>query len=253
MVGETFDGDRGIIKSYVNPNTMLDGQFDFPMRGQILSTVLRRDGSMSDLSNFLDANDNYYGQGSVMSTFIGNHDVPRAIHMATDTPMFDAWDGGKWAAWSGQPSLPTGPSAFERLIVAYTLLYTSPGLPMIYYGDEVGMPGAGDPDNRRFMQWDGYTANQTMLRDRIAALAKLRAAHASMRTGSRQTLGVSQDVLVYKMSAPGDTVFVALNRGDSDQPAQSLPAGTYMDLVSGHTITAPLQIPARTGLVLSAQ
>ena len=38
----TFDGDRGIIKSYVDPNTMLDGQFDFPLRGQVLGTLLRR-------------------------------------------------------------------------------------------------------------------------------------------------------------------------------------------------------------------
>ncbi len=36
MVGETFDGDRGLIKSYVDKKTMLDGQFDFPERGQIL-------------------------------------------------------------------------------------------------------------------------------------------------------------------------------------------------------------------------
>ena len=33
MVGETFDGNRDLIKSYVNPDTMLDGQFDFPLRG----------------------------------------------------------------------------------------------------------------------------------------------------------------------------------------------------------------------------
>ena len=37
MVGETFDGNRDLIKSYVNPDTMLDGQFDFPLRGQVLS------------------------------------------------------------------------------------------------------------------------------------------------------------------------------------------------------------------------
>jgi glycosidase len=32
---------------------------------------------------------------------------------------------------------------------------TTKGIPLIYYGDEIGMPGAGDPDNRRFMQWMG--------------------------------------------------------------------------------------------------
>jgi glycosidase len=128
-----------------------------------------------------------------------------------------------------------------------------PGIPMIYYGDEIGMPGAGDPDNRRFMQWDALSGNQTWLRDQLSSLAKLRAAHPATRRGTRTTLGVMTDVFVYKMSAPGDTVFVALNRGDADQPALNLPAGTYTDLATGHTVTAPLQIPARTGLVLSAQ
>ena len=253
MVGETFDGDRGIIKSYVNPNTMLDGQFDFPLRGQILSTLLRRDGSMNDLAGFLDVNDGYYGPGSVMSTFIGNHDVPRVIEMALDNPMFGAWDGGKDLAWSGQPSLPANASPFERLTVAYTMLFTMPGIPMIYYGDEYGMPGAGDPDNRRFMQWSNYSANQTMLRDRIAALTKLRAEHASMRRGTRQTIGVAHDVFVYKMSTAGDSVIVALNRGDSQQPALNLPTGTYLDLISGATVTAPIQLPPRSATILAPQ
>jgi glycosidase len=253
MVGETFDGDRGIIKSYVDPNTMLDGQFDFPLRGQVLSTVLRRDGQMSDLAGFLDANDGYYGSGSVMSTFLGNHDVPRTIHLALDTPMFGSWDGGKWAAWTGQPSLPTSKSPFERLSVAYTLLYTMPGIPMLYYGDEFGMPGAGDPDNRRFMQWTDYTANQTWLRDRLAALAKMRSEHPATRRGTRQTLGVAGDVFVYKMTAAGDTVFVALNRGDAPQNAVNLPAGGYVDLVTGATVSSPLTLQPRTALVLSPQ
>ncbi len=253
MVGETFDGDRGIIKSYVDPNTMLDGQFDFPLRGQVLTNVLRREGSMSDLAGFLDSNDSFYGPGSVMSTFLGNHDVPRVIELALDTPMFGAWDGGKWAAWSGQPQLPTSKNPFERLAVAYTLLYTIPGIPMIYYGDEFGMPGAGDPDNRRFMQWDNYSANQTWLRDRLAALAKIRSEHASTRRGTRQTLGASGDVLVYKMTAAGDTVFVALNRSDASQSATNLPAGSYVDLVSGNPVSAPLMLQARTALVLSPQ
>jgi glycosidase len=167
--------------------------------------------------------------------------------------MFDPWDGGKENAWSGQPSLPTTSNPFQRLQVAYTLLFTMPGIPMIYYGDEIGMPGAGDPDNRRFMQWDAYTSDQTWLRDQITALAKLRAAHPATRRGTRTTIGVSTDVFVYKMTTAGDTVFVALNRGDTAQDATNLAAGTYTDLVTGQTVSAPLQIPPRTGLVLAAQ
>jgi glycosidase len=159
MVGETFDGSRDLIKSYVNPDTMLDGQFDFPLRGSVLSTILRRDGAMSDLAGFLASNDGFYGPGSVMSTFLGNNDVPRTIGIADDSPMFGAWDGGKDRAWFNQPGAPGDRNPYERLTVAYALIMSLPGIPMIYYGDEIGMPGAGDPDNRRFMQWSGYTAD----------------------------------------------------------------------------------------------
>jgi len=124
---------------------------------------------------------------------------------------------------------------------------------MIYYGDKIGMPGAGDPDNRRFMQWDAYTQNQTWLRDQLSALAKIRAAHPSTRRGTRTTIGVANDVFVYKMATSGDAIYVALNRGDTDQPAVNLASGTYKDLVTGELRTVPLTIPARTGLVLVAQ
>jgi glycosidase len=250
MVGETFDGSRDLIKSYVNPDTMLDGQFDFPLRGQILSTILRRDGSMNDLAGFLGSNDGFYGPGSVMSTFIGNHDVPRAVHLAEDNPLFGAWDGGKERAWDNRPAQPTSANPYERLAVAYTLLLTMPGIPMIYYGDEFGMAGAGDPDNRHMMQWSGYSAAQTALRDRIAALSKARGQHAAMRRGTRQQLGVAQDVMVYKMTMPGDTVFVGLNRGDSAQNAVGLPTGDYTDALTGTPVRAPVTLPPRSSIVL---
>ena len=81
MVGETFTGKQDVIKYYVRPD-MLDGQFDFPLRMQMAATVLLRKGSMADLAGFMDQNDSYYGNG-IMSTFIGNHDIPRAIHSRT--------------------------------------------------------------------------------------------------------------------------------------------------------------------------
>jgi glycosidase len=205
---------------------------------------------MNDLAGFLGSNDGFYGAGSVMSTFIGNHDVPRAVHLAEDSPLFGAWDGGKDRGWANRPAQPANASPYERLAVAYTLLFTSPGVPMIYYGDEFGMAGAGDPDNRRLMQWDGHNAGQTALRDRIAGLAKARAAHESLRRGTRQQLGTSHDVLTYKMSTPGDTVFVSLNRGDSPQPAVNLPTGDYVDAITGAPVRAPVTLGARTAIVL---
>ncbi len=52
MVGETFDtANRAFINSFVSPQ-MLDGQFDFPLRGAIVDSILRRAGSLHDLDNF---------------------------------------------------------------------------------------------------------------------------------------------------------------------------------------------------------
>ncbi len=253
LVGETYTGDRELIKYYVDPDRMLDGQFDFPLRAELLSKILRRAGSMGDLAGFLASNDGFYGAGSVMSTFIGNHDVPRSVHLAEDHPLFGDWDDGKGRAWNNTPGLPGSATAFERLAVAYTFLFTSPGVPLIYYGDEIGLPGGGDPDNRRFMQWDGYSAHQTFLRDRIARLSAIRHQHAALRRGSRTMLGTTHDTMVYQMSAQGQNLYVALNRADSALPAQGLPGGNYEDLVTGQQLTAPLSIPARTGMVLIAR
>ncbi len=251
MVGETFTGDKGTIAYYVNPSTMLDGQFDFPLRHAIVGSVLARSANMFDLDGFLGGNDGFYGAG-VMSTFVGNHDVPRSIHFAQDQPIWtDPWAGGKERAWTNQPGLPGGMSAFERMATAFAVIFTLPGVPLVYYGDEFGMPGAGDPDNRRFMQWSGYSQGQTFLRDRVAALAAVRAEHPSLRRGARQTVHVSNDTLVYKMQDGADVVYVAINRSDSQQTVQNLPAGAMTDELDGSSHQGPsLAIPPRTARVL---
>ena len=77
-------------------------------------------------------------------------------------------------------------------------------------------------------------------------------AHPAMRHGTRTTLGTSTDAFVYKMTTSSDTVYVALDRGDAATNAPNLPAGTYDDLINGGTVTTPLSIPPRTGMVLRA-
>jgi glycosidase len=264
MVGETFTGDQGQIAYYVGQD-MLDGQFDFPLRTQIVEKVLMREGSMSDLASFMDGNDSFYWSGAVMSTFIGNHDLPRVVHYAEDSPRSgtDPWWNDKALGWTDPPGVPAGTSAFERLVVGFGLVLTTPGAPLVYYGDEIGMAGAGDPDNRRPMDWDtaGYTAGQALLLDAVKTLTAIRAAHPALRYGARTTLSANQDTFAYRMElATGgeldEIVFVAVNRADGSNDVGGLPDGSYLDELTGESMTVTggaVSVPARWIRVLVAQ
>ncbi|MEZ4467302.1 MAG: hypothetical protein R3F43_23360 [bacterium] len=46
-----------------------------------------------------------------------------------------------------------------RLRLAQAFVLTVPGAPVLYYGDEFGLPGVGDPDNRRPMRFGGRTSS----------------------------------------------------------------------------------------------
>jgi glycosidase len=250
MVGETFDGDRGLIGSYVDPDTMLDGQFDFPLRAQLVRNILRREGSMAELAGFLDSNDRAYHPHAVMGTFLGNHDLPRPIHIAEDSPLFGEWDSGKARGWDDRPALPDYDRPFQRLAVAYAFLMTTHGMPLIYYGDEIGMAGGGDPDNRRPMQWDGLTGDQSWLRGELQALTHIRREHSALRRGVRTTLHAEGDVYVYRMMDRSEVVWVALNRGDSPRPAVGLPDGSFRDLRSGDTVDPGVELAPRSYRIL---
>ena len=253
LVGETLDGDRALLKKFVEPKTMLDGQFDFPLRAQLVKAILMRQGSFKDLHAFLLTNDSYYGAGSVMGTFIGNHDLPRAIHLAEDTPQFGEWDSGKSRAWSNQPQAPSDAKPYQRLGVAFAFLLTSPGVPLLYYGDELGLAGAGDPDNRRPMPWGTAGAEPTRLKALIEKLIAIRHQHPALRRGSRKEVWLADDVYAYQMSASKDVVIVALNRSDQQQTIK-LTATSYLDLLGNETVAGDaVSMPPRSARVMVAK
>jgi glycosidase len=130
-------------------------------------------------------------------------------------------------------------------------MMTSPGIPLIYYGDEIGLAGGGDPDNRRMMPWDdaGLNPHQRALRAKVAKLARIRAAHKNLSRGRRETLFADQDVWVFKMAGCDglDAVYVAINRADAERGAPGLPPGRYVDLLdeSRLELVGDLPLPAR--------
>ncbi|MCA9647401.1 MAG: DUF3459 domain-containing protein, partial [Myxococcales bacterium] len=256
LVGETFAyDDPGLLKKYVDPQTMLDGQFDFPFKARLCEAVFTNEGSLDGFADWMAGNDGYYGSNAIMTTWIGNHDVPRAIHFASrqiGNCREGSSPGNGWAAQSFMQ--PSDAAPYERLGVAFAIMLTNPGIPLIYYGDEVGLAGGGDPDNRRMMPWSGLNTHQLALRDQVTALAQLRGSHPVLGRGVRTNLSKSKDTWVYRRSGCEEQdIIVAINRADGAQSVD-IPAGNYTDLLAGGTQAGgSVSLPARSFLVLEAQ
>jgi glycosidase len=206
---------------------------------------------------FLDGNDGFYGSNAIMSTFIGNHDLPRVIHLAANSRLWgdNQYADGKDRAWSQPPiGAPSEREAYERMANGFAILAATKGAPLVYYGDEIGLPGAGDPDNRRFMAWSGLGSNQTWLRERVSKLFKIREAHPALRRGTRQTVSLTNDTWLFKMSTAGDTVYVAVNRGDGPATVSGLPSTVALrELVNGTAQqSSTVSVPARQTLFFAA-
>lgn len=242
LVGETFDG-REKIKQYVS-EIDLHGQFDFPLYWTILGAFARDQTGLCTVAQEYEASQVFYGADAIMSNFLGNHDVPRFIsHAAGQIPSDNPNDPAvKLLAWQNPPELPTSEEPFRRLVMAFAFLFTLPGVPLIYYGDEIGMPGAGDPDNRRLMVFSGLTANQEWVKAQVSTLAHARAQHGAMRRGAFSRLLCEENALAYAVYSAGDLAVVALNRGPDraftlDLSGIALPKPTLKDVLTDETFS----------------
>jgi alpha-glucosidase len=131
----------------------------------------------------------------------------------------------------------------HRVDVAAGLLLTMPSIPMITYGDEIGMEGAFGEDGRRPMPWDENLWDTRILgvyRDLIRA----RRESVALTRGGLRWVHAEGDAIVFLREAPGETALVHCARAGHDDltiPVESLPGvesgraafGTSVDVADG--------------------
>ena len=213
-VGEVFDPDPA-VPSFFQDDIL--SVFDFPLYFAIRD-VFTHGAPMERISRVF-AQDRLYQNPSTLVTFLGNHDVLRFMSEPGATP--------------------------EQLKLAFTLLFTVRGVPSIYYGDEIGMKGGPDPENRHdfpggwkgdshnAFESTGRTAEEGAIWNYVHQLLSFRAKSEALRHGTMSELALGHDTWVYARQAGSQTLIVALN--NDKNPADLRVAfpgdGHYRDVV----------------------
>jgi hypothetical protein len=147
----------------------------------------------------------------VMVPYVGSHDVPRLASRA-DTGTSDAYH--QWFE-DGLPGQPGDSDAYNVSLQAYGWLLTTPGAPLLYYGDEYGEYGGADPDNRHmYRNASTWSVLENNLFETIQDIGQLRSESVALRRGVYSTVHAEADRLVYAMTHDDQTMNVILNRGD---------------------------------------
>jgi len=212
QIGETF-GSRELIGSYVNPG-MLDAQFDFNLYWDARTAFAMDNSSFRDLSYSIQQSFSYYGAHNLMGNVTGNQDMSRFISYASGALGFNEDD--LEAAWKRHIEV-KDTTGYRKLASLEAFNMTIPGIPVIYYGDEYGMAGAADPDNRRMMKFDSLNKHEQYLKATTAKLAHLRTSNLALVYGDFTTLKISEKVYVYLRSYFGKAVIVTFNKDRSSR------------------------------------
>jgi glycosidase len=134
---------------------------------------------------------------------LDNHDTSRFLSEA-------AGDGDR-NAWDDPPGDPDSDVPYQRLELGLALLFTMPGIPVLYYGDELGLAGASDPDSRRVMpDLATLSARQQRVLDVARKLGALRANLASLRTGVQRTLVADRDTYAFTRTTTSGSAAIIL-------------------------------------------
>ena len=219
-IGEVFHPDPAVtsffaggVRRYDGIDSRLSTLFDFPLFFA-LRDVLLGNAPVGRITDVL-RQDSLYPHSEMLVPFFANHDVPRFASAEGSSPA--------------------------KLKLAFGLTLTLRGIPEIYYGDEIGMPGGGDPDNRRdfpggwigdsndaFTQ-SGRAREQQEIFSYVQALLRLRREHPALRGGQLWHLASDESSYVFVRESEEESVIVAFNNSEkarelgiplTDTPAQ---------------------------------
>jgi glycosidase len=218
QIGETY-GSAELIGSYLGSG-LLDAQFDFNMYDAAVNAFKGNRG-MNQLANTLTDSRNWYGSHHLMGNISGNQDKPRIMSLLDGS--LKEGENTKQVGWDREIQI-NDSLGYARLLNMMAFNMIIPGVPVIYYGDEIGMPGANDPDSRRLMRFDkglqssaqAINKKELYLRNQISSLTNLRNNNMALLYGNMVSTSIGDSVLVIDRTYLNQNVIGIINNGNSD-------------------------------------
>jgi len=137
-----------------------------------------------------------------------------------------------------------------KLMIIFQMTY--PGTPHIFYGDEIGMRGGYDPDNRRPFNWN-YQTNENLvdLRKHFKNLIRIRKQHKSLVLGKFRE--IKSAIVSFSRKFEGENLFILINKTDSEKEISLDSNKKFFDLLSEKEIKTSegkVKVQAESGMIL---
>ena len=252
IVGEIWDDATKYILG-----DMYDSVMNYMFRSAV--TNFAKGASAEDTTKAMEKLRERYPEEAfyAMMNLVGSHDTTRILSYLDGIP--DDRSGATMA--TAFPTYETtSDTAKQRQYLVSFLQFTYAGAPTIYYGDEIGMVGADDPDDRRAMEWG--QGNQELV-EWYAKLAAIRSEYSALRTGAVAAVDTgSTNVLGYVRSDDANELIVLANNSSSAKSVilnlddLGVECTKYTDLldldyeVDGTNGTVTVMVPAYSGVIL---
>ena len=229
----------------------LHGVMNYPFRNALIAYLLG--GDADEFRETLEAiRENYPPNAfSSLMNFLGTHDTPRILTVLGASHVPDSKEDR--ASYRLSPE--ERQMGLARLRLAALVLFTFPGSPTVYYGDEAGMEGWEDPFNRACYPWG---REDTELKAWFARLAHLRLDCPALQSGQLHWRWTSGPILAFARELNGQLLTTVINAADTPQ-SLTLPwsGAAPQDLLTGAVLSPadnvlPLTLLPHQGLLLES-
>ena len=252
LIGEVWeDASRKVSYGQMRQYLMgdeLDSAMNYPFRNALLDYLLGNGDAYQTNRLLMSLYENYPKEHfySTMN-LVGTHDVPRVLTILGEAPPADTLTHEEQKCFllsSPQKALAVG-----RLKLLSLVQMTFPGVPCIYYGDEAGVEGYGDPYCRGTYPWDNK--NQELF-SWYKKIVNIRNQYAVLRTGQWLPIYAHQDVYcflriienerdVFKQARPSNVAVTIINRSVEKEYPLMLDLGKWcqdkmFDLINNKTM-----------------